>query len=324
MTTHLPAAQRHPADLILGAHLRHLRDCQQEPLATVAGRLGTSPESLAAVEAGRSPMLRRAVRTGEGLSWARAYGAGSGAAHEWFESVDGHERHVAAGFAPEAYFDDGPAWSHRYQIVEREASGILLAAGGQVLPVPLQTEEIEEAVWRVTPGSRPRRRPGPALGALPGTGCGPCQVLRADLLTDSAALAAWRREVHRARREAFAQRIGRSGAPPTIVLLDEAVLRRHTGGTQAHARQMDHLVRLVETTALEVRVVAFDSGRTVPAERALLQIGGEALTVSLSSWDAVYENAPDPRLHDLLQISLDPGPSVDLLRQAARDALARP
>ncbi|MFJ6140717.1 Scr1 family TA system antitoxin-like transcriptional regulator [Kitasatospora sp. NPDC092286] len=313
------------ADRVLGAHLRHLRECRGEQLAAVADRLPArlrlTPDDLAATEAGRGTILLPASVTGEGPALARAYGAGQVAADDWRTCAEERGRRATVGF-PDGFYDPGPGWPHRYQILEERASSVLLTAGGRFLPVPLLTDRLEEELWNRRPQAPSRRgHKGVLLGALPGTGCTLCQVYRGDLLTDHAALARWQRDAHRARARAFAARIRTPNAPATTVLLDEAVLHRRTGGMELHTEQMAHLAALAECTALRIRVVPMATGMPVLVEHVQLVVDGDVLTVGLSEWEAAYRSGPDPRLAGLEEHSLGEGASLGLLRQAAGGTL---
>ncbi|MGW2546843.1 Scr1 family TA system antitoxin-like transcriptional regulator [Kitasatospora sp. NPDC001574] len=328
MIIRLPSPPAALADRVLGEHLRHLRECRGEQLDIVADRLparsGLTSDDLAAAEAGLSAVLPFAAVAGQGLALARAYGAGQFAADDWRECTEGIRRWAVAGFS-EGFCDFAPGWAHRYQILEERASSVLIAAGGQILPAPLLTDRLEEVAWRCRPGAHPRRpREGARLGELKGPGCALCQVYCGDLLTDGVGIAAWQREVRRARTRAFAARIRTPDGPGTTVLLDEGVLHRRTGGEQLHAEQMGHLACLAETTSLRIRVVPMSSGMPVLAERVQLGTGGDALTVGLSDWDAHYADGPDPQLVEWAEHGLGEGASLDLLRQAAGGELGPP
>ncbi|MEE1823756.1 Scr1 family TA system antitoxin-like transcriptional regulator [Streptomyces sp. BE20] len=325
MIIRLPSPPAALADRVLGAHLRHLRECQGEPLTTVSGRLPARLRAtlgdLAATEAGHGTVLRPASVTGVGPALARAYGAGQVAADDWRACAQECERRAAAGF-PDGFDDPGPGWAHRYQILEEHASGLLFTVGGWFLPVPLLTDRLEEVLWSRRPRAPSRRgREGVPLGALSGTGCALCQVYRGDLLTDHAALAWWQRDAHRARVRAFAARIRTPNALATTVLLDEAVLHRRTGGQELHAEQMAYLAALAATTSLRIRVVPMATGMRVPIEHVGLVVDGDVLTVGLSDWGASYRAGPDPWLAGLEEHSLDEDASLDLLRRAAGGTL---
>ncbi|MFJ2778208.1 Scr1 family TA system antitoxin-like transcriptional regulator [Kitasatospora sp. NPDC087315] len=322
MINFLPSGETPLADRILGEHLRHLLECQDDTVTAVAERLPAhlrpAPETLTAVEAGRHPLLRSAVLAGEGLTLARAYGAGQHAADDWQDCVLGHQRHLMAGFTRHCYIDSGFGWPHRYQLIEERADSILIASSHQIPPVPLRTADLEEAVWQSRPGTTARHhREHASLGALPGTGCRLCQPYCGNLLADWSAVEAWQREAHRVRTAAFAARLRAPGAPSTVVLLDETLLHRRFGGTQLHAGQMEHLVHLAEETALEIRVVPMSACLPIDTERIQLDLPEGPLTAHVNGMEAFYEDLVDPRLADLRSHALEPKTSLDMIRRAA-------
>ncbi|MFE7528606.1 Scr1 family TA system antitoxin-like transcriptional regulator [Kitasatospora sp. NPDC057542] len=323
MINFLPSAATPLADRILGEHLRHLRECQDDTVADVAERppadLRPTPETLTAAEAGLNPLLRTVVLAGEGLVLARAYGAGQHAADDWQACVLGHQQHLAAGFTRDCFIDCGFGWSHRYQVVEERAGS------HQLPPVPLRTAAVEEAMWEFRTGARSRHhRERPSLGVLPGTGCRLCQPYITDLLTNWSAVEAWQREAHRVRTAVFAARVRTPGAPSTAVLLDEMLLHRRVGGSRLHTGQMEHLAHLAETTSLEIRVVPMSACLPNDTERVQLDLPEGLLTVTLSEMDAVYEDLVDPRLADLRRHALEPKASLDMIRRAADGTLSTP
>ncbi|MFE4512648.1 Scr1 family TA system antitoxin-like transcriptional regulator [Kitasatospora sp. NPDC056783] len=329
LITFLPSGETALANRILGEHLRHLRECQGDDVTAVVERLPAhlriSPDDLTTAEHGRNALLRTMMTAGEGLALARAYGAGHDAADDWKRRVLAHQQDLMLGFTPGRFEDEGLGWAHRYQVIEQRAGDVLLACGGHLVPVPLRTAALEEAVWAGL-GSRSRgHRDRPSLGALPGAGCRLCQVYRAGVLRDRAAVHAWRREVHQARTDAFAARVRSPGAPSTVVLLDQMLLWRQSGGAQIHAGQMRHLARLADETSLEIRIVPASGFHAGIIERVQLELPDGVLSVSVNDdMGAVYESVVDPRLAGMRARALGAEESLDMLRSAADGTLSKP
>ncbi|MFE2727268.1 Scr1 family TA system antitoxin-like transcriptional regulator [Kitasatospora sp. NPDC059327] len=311
--------------LLLGAHLRHLRECQNLTPADVAARV-PGPHRLDAdgvsdVEAGRTPVPGSA-RLGRLGSVLRACGAGRIALADYHRVVAACLRE---GLGP-VLTDDALAWPHRYQVLEQGAARVLLTAFAN-LPGPLRTAQTWAAMWMEGDCADPVPREGtsPVLAMVPAAGCEVCVAYRADLLAQPGTAARWQRAVAEARADTFDKRIRREDGPETILLLDEGVLHRRGGSARAHAAQMGHLADLTRHTRLLVRVVPFNSGAMLRGEKAELDLGGgRTVTASLGDAGVSYRDGPHPGLRFALERSLDPDVSGDLLDKAAAGTLRLP
>ncbi|MFJ3793465.1 Scr1 family TA system antitoxin-like transcriptional regulator [Kitasatospora sp. NPDC090091] len=311
-------AATHVGNLVLGTHLRHLRECQDLTPASVAARLpdpAPGVDTINLMEAGSSPALRDAAANNRLAAFLHAYGAGLVAVADFHQAVDGIDRHNSR------FPDDGAGWTHRYQLLEQRADALLLA-GVTSIPAPLRTIGMERAVWlELHAPSVPLGLP--ALMAQPTGGCQPCRLYRDDLLKDSAMAGVWRAAVAAARAEAFDKRIRRESGQETVVLLDENLLYRPQAGPRAHADQMRHLVDLGATTRLRVRVVPANSGAILLADMAELTTQGRTLTAELGDSKADYADGVHSGLRFALERSLDPEASARLLERAAAGTLPR-
>ncbi|MER6399261.1 Scr1 family TA system antitoxin-like transcriptional regulator [Kitasatospora sp. NPDC001603] len=324
--THIPPdTRRRLGALLLGAHLRHLRECQNLTSADVAER-APGPHRVSAgdvsdVEAGRTPVPAFAGlgRLGAVLG---ACGGGRIALADYHQVLAACQREDLGA----ALVDDALAWPHRYQLLEQEAARVLLAATATV-PGPLRTEQTWAALSMEGDYGVPvpRAREFSAPSAVPGAGCELCVMYRADPLAQPGTRGAWQRAVAEVRAAAFDKRIRRGGATEAVVLLDEGVLYRRGGSARIHAAQMGHLADLTRHHRLQVRVVPFNAGALLRYEMAELDLGdGRTVTASLGDAGVSYRDGPDPSLRLAMERSLGPDISGELLDKAAAGTLRPP
>ncbi|MEU3566846.1 Scr1 family TA system antitoxin-like transcriptional regulator [Kitasatospora sp. NPDC036755] len=308
------------ADAVLGAHLRHLRECQGMARADVTARLPTALQDIdvEALEAGRGPTLREKASDGHLLALLRAYGAGALAAD--FE----HCLTVNARTRPGYFMDRGPARAHRYQLLEQRASSVLLT-GALLIPAALRVPAYDQAV---TEKEAPRLRVADTVATRPATlvpdqGCPLCRAYRADQLHGPQAATAWLRQVGVERAANFEARLRGPGAPPTTLLLDSDLLRRPEDAPGVHADQMLHLAHLARTTALRVRVLPPAAGVALTSDTAELTLRGRTLSAVWGLFDITYQHGDDLRPHTALERALPPEESTWLLERAAAGDLPR-
>ncbi|WP_316521169.1 Scr1 family TA system antitoxin-like transcriptional regulator [Kitasatospora brasiliensis] len=309
-------------DVVLGSHLRHLRECQGLARADVTARLPACLQGIDvdALEAGSSPVLREAAAGGRLADVLHAYGTGAIAATDFEHCVAANTR-TRHGY----FIDRGPGRAHRYQLLEHQASSMLLA-GSLLVPAAVRVPAYEQAVARkeasrvrVADNAAPR-----AAAPVSDRSCALCQAYRADLLHGPQAATAWLRQVGAVRAEAFEGRLRAPDAPPTTVLLDSDLLRRPDDEPGVHAAQMLHLAHLARTTALRVRVLPPAAGAVLTADTAELAFrDGRIVTAVWGLVDITYQHGDDLRPHIALDRALPPAESVRLLERAAAGDLPR-
>ncbi|MBO2447426.1 helix-turn-helix transcriptional regulator [Actinomadura barringtoniae] len=118
-----------------------------------------------------------------------------------------------------------PDWFRQYTVYESEAD-VIRAYQGQIIPVPLQTEDYARAIQTT-----------------------------ADIDDIDKAVAG-----RRARKDAV---LGRTQPALLWVLLDEAVLDRPIGGAQTMRDQLQHLLELSDLPRVSIRVVPKSAGAYV-------------------------------------------------------------
>ncbi|MFB8290237.1 Scr1 family TA system antitoxin-like transcriptional regulator [Kitasatospora purpeofusca] len=309
--------------LVLGRHLRHLRECQDLAPGDIADRLpafpGLSSRDIADLEAGHGPVLREAAAADRLRFLLRAYGADTVAV------ADFHQGAAEAGRegGGRAWPDSGAGAAHRYQLLEQDAEHLLLAAVTSI-PGPLRTAAVERGMWME--GGEAPLPPAPTsqvLRILPTSGCQVCRIYRADLLADQNVAAVWQQAVAATRKEALDQRIRRPG-PVTTLLIDEALLHRGAGSSRAHAEQMAHLADLVRTTRLQVRVVPLLSGAALRFDTVELGLDGRTITANPAGTHTRYLGGEHHALRFARDRAHGPDTSLLLLKKAADGTLRRP
>ncbi|MFJ4184150.1 Scr1 family TA system antitoxin-like transcriptional regulator [Kitasatospora sp. NPDC089509] len=313
----VPWAGPRLGDILLGAHLQHLRECQDLSWAQIADRLPAAfrahAGTIADLEAGTGTALREAAHRGRLGAYLHAYGAGAVA------TADFHQLLVDAELARPGYaIDRGPGRPHRYQLLEQSADTVLLL-GAVLVPAALRTPAYAIAASLDAPALRvPGNVPPPQVAPVLEAGCPLCRIYRADLLLYPDAASAWQLGVANEQAVAFDERLRRSKAPETTVILDWSVLDRRFGGPRVHAEQMLHLVGLARTTALRVRVLPLNDGYLARHDFAILRTGEQTLTASWGLFDVTYQEGPaHPRAAMALERALPPDTSIEMLDRAA-------
>ncbi|RGD59436.1 hypothetical protein DR950_18015 [Kitasatospora xanthocidica] len=310
------------ADAVLGGHLRHLRECQGMARADVTARLPAALQDIDVdvLEVGHGPVLREKVSDGHLPALLRAYGAGALTATD-FE----HCLTVNARTRPGYFMDRGPARAHRYQLLEQQASSVLLV-GALLIPAALRVPAYDQAVAEK---EAPRLRVADTVATRPATlvpdrGCPLCRAYRADQLHGPQAATAWLRQVGAERAANFEDRLRAPDTPPTTLLLDSDLLRRPEDAPGVHADQMLHLAHLARTTALRVRVLPPAAGVALTSDTAELTLrDGRTLSAVWGLFDITYQHGDDLRPHTALERALPPEESTRLLERAAAGDLPR-
>ncbi|GAB7184483.1 hypothetical protein ATKI12_4314 [Kitasatospora sp. Ki12] len=309
-------------DVVLGEHLRHLRECRGFTRTDVADRLPgeahADAHDLAELEAGTSQVLYEAARQGQLTAYLEAYGAGAVAA------ADVRRVLAAAQAARPGYFpDQGPGWPHHYRILEARADTVVLV-GAVTIPAALRTAQYEMAMSLEAPTIRvPGGVPEPPMSTVPGDGCQACSIYRSDLLAKPGVAGTWQRALNGARAEAFDARLRRLGTPEATLLLSADLLTCHGTSPRVHAAQMVHLATLARTTALRVCVLPPDRGVVLGWDAAELRVGERTLTVAWSVFDVTYQEGSRLRMSLALDAALPPEPSITLLERATAGDLPR-
>ncbi|MFF0409683.1 Scr1 family TA system antitoxin-like transcriptional regulator [Kitasatospora sp. NPDC004745] len=318
----VPWAGPRLGDTVLGAHLRHLRECQDLSWAQVAARMPaaarTDAGTIADLEAGTDALLREAAHRGQLGVFLHAYGAGAIAA------TDVHQLLADTELAkPGHAIDRGPGRPHRYQILEQRADTVMLL-GSVLVPAALRTPAYEAAASLDAPVLRvPRDVPAPRAVPAAAVGCPVCQLYRTDLLALPDVPAAWQQRVNSERAAVLEQRLRHPDAPETTLILSWDILERRHGGATVHADQMLHLADLARTTALRVRILPSDDGFLATHDLALLRTGRETVTAVWGLFDVTYHEGASHRAGMALARSIPPDRSIGLLERAAAGDLPR-
>ncbi|MEV7601651.1 Scr1 family TA system antitoxin-like transcriptional regulator [Kitasatospora sp. NPDC089797] len=303
-------------DTVLGAHLRHLRECQDLSWAQIAARLPAAFRAdggtIADLETGTGTTLREAAHRGRLGAYLHAYGAGAAAA------ADVHQLLTDAELARPGYaIDRGPGRPHRYQLLEQSADSVLLL-GAVLVPAALRTPAYAIAASLDAPALRvPGDVPLPQVAPVLEAGCPLCRIYRADLLLDPDAASAWQLGVGAEQAAAFEERLRRPGAPEATVVLSWSALASRFAGAAVHAEQMLHLADLARTTALRVAVLPDDDGYLATHDVAVLRTGGRAVTASSGLCDITYQDGALRRAGMALERALAPDTSIEMLERAA-------
>ncbi|MFB7470009.1 hypothetical protein [Kitasatospora sp. NPDC056184] len=314
-------------DDVLGRQLRHLRTCQNRTpgdIAHTANRLAPgappiTPRDVQEVEAGRGRALREAAAAGRLGAFLGAYDTGLVALADIHHAAT----QAARTDLGRSWWDDGPGAPHRYQLLERAAESLLLAAVTAVPAPLLRTHLASRALVLEEPD-------GPATAAAlkprtlaPG-GCPVCRIYRADLLVDGGPVLVWRQALARARKTAFDHRILRSGADTVLLLAEDLLHPEHSGlPVGVHADQMSHLAHLARTTRLQVRILPQTTGTDLRFDTTELVLNGRTVTASPDDTLVDYLDGQDTTLHQAVETSHDPQDSLRLLEKAATGTLRR-
>ncbi|MFE6871672.1 hypothetical protein ACFVFS_34635 [Kitasatospora sp. NPDC057692] len=313
-------------DLALGFQLRHLRACQNRTpgdIAHTANRLAPdappfSLREVQEVEAGRGRVLREAAAAGRLGAFLGAYDTGLVALADIHHAAT----EAARTDLGRSWSDDGPGAPHRYQLLERAAESLLLAAV-TAIPAPSRTHLASRALVLEEPD-------GPATAAAleprtlaPG-GCAVCRIYRADLLVDGGPVLVWRQALVRARKTTFDQRILRPGADTVLLLAEDLLHPEHSVlPVGVHADQISHLAYLVRTTRLKVRVQPRATGTDLRFDTTELVLNGRTVTASPDDTLVDYLDGQDTTLHQAVENSHGPQDSIRLLEKAATGTLRR-
>ncbi|MEU3559694.1 Scr1 family TA system antitoxin-like transcriptional regulator [Kitasatospora sp. NPDC006786] len=310
-------------DVVLGGHLRHLRECQGLARADVTARLPTSLQDIDidALEAGNSTVLREDAPGGQLAAVLHAYRASGTLAVADIKHCLAVNTLTQSGY----FMDCGLGRAHRYQLLEQRASTVLLV-GALLVPAAVRVPAYDQAVAdREAPRLRiPGDLPARSAALVPERGCPLCRAYRTNLLARPQTASAWLRHVGAVRAEAFEVRLRAPDAPPTTLLLDADLLRRPSDAPGVHADQMLHLAHLARTTALRVRVLTPDSGVALTSDTAELGFrNGRIVTAMWGLIDITYQRGDDLRPHAALERALPPKESTRLLERAAAGDLPR-